>query len=318
MAAADPTPDSAKLSARNLLWVGLGSLWLLDGLLALQPNMYMNMLDVVAMGGWGQPAWMVRLINDGVIQWLYTSHSALIADALLAAVQIAIGGGLILGRNRPWGRLLLIASLPVAALIWFFGEWAGGLFGLDISLLSGGPGAAFLYALIAGLLLQPTRWWQTGAASGRLTRWLGWVWLTGAVLQAFPDFWTGRTQSLTFLGAAVLTRQGAITAPINAVATFGGAHPVLLNALFVLTMAGLGIGLWRTPTTWTWALGIAVALFTWWIGENFGALLSGAGTDPNTGAVWLLLLAAAYVERRSQRAAGATDRSFPAGPSVAD
>ena len=311
-------PDQPRISARSLLWVGLGALWLLDGLLALQPNMYMNMLDVVAMGGWGQPAWMVSLINDGVIQWLYTSHSALAANALLAGVQITIGGGLLMGRARQWGRLFMIASLPVAVVIWFFGEWAGGFFGLDVSLISGGPGAAFLYALIAWLLLQPEGWWQTGAAEGRLHRWLGWTWLMGAVLQACPDFWKGTTQSLTFLGAAVLTRQGALTAPIHAVATFGGAHPVLLNALFVLVMAVLGVGLWRAPASWTWTLGVLLALFTWWIGENFGALLSGAGTDPNTGLVWLLLLAAAYVEQRAHLATSQPGRQRTAGPAVAD
>ncbi|MHB1842048.1 MAG: hypothetical protein ACYCO4_02865 [Sulfobacillus sp.] len=300
MPAPVPLTTTGTVPARSLLWVGLGALWLLDGLLALQPNMYMNMLDVVAMGGWGQPAWMVSLINDGVIQWLYTSHSALLANALLAAVQIAIGGGLILGQNRRWGRYILIGSLPVAAVIWFFGEWAGGVFGLDISLLSGGPGAACLYALIATLLLQPLGWWQAGGRSGRLARWLGWTWLIGAGLQAFPSFWSARSQSLTFLGAAVLTRQGLVTAPINAVARFGGAHPILLNSLLVLVMAALGISLLRAPSGWAWALAVAVALFTWWIGENFGALFSGAGTDPNTGAVWLLLVAAAYVERRYQ------------------
>ena len=307
MGAAPPWPW-----ARNLLWVGLGVLWLVDGALALQPDMYMNMLDIVAMGGWGQPAWMVSLINDGLIQWLYSSHLALAANLLLAGVQLGIGAGLLYFRHKPAGRWLLVASLPVAALIWFFGEWAGGLFGLDVSLIAGGPGAAMLYLLIALLLLQPAAWWQTGAQSERLRRWLGWTWLIGALLQCLPDLWTARTQSLTYLGAAVLSRQSLLTAPIYAMAALGARHPIWLNAILVLLMAALGYLLLRRLTPWMWVLGALVALFTWWIGENFGALLSGASTDPNTGPVWLLLLACAWWECRPHSAPTAAPAAAPA------
>ena len=46
------------------------------------------------------------------------------------------------------------------------------------------------------------------------------------------------------------------------------------------------------------ALAAAVALLIWVVAENFGGILAGSGTDPNTGPV-LVLLAAAYWPRRA-------------------
>jgi hypothetical protein len=40
-------------------------------------------------------------------------------------------------------------------------------------------------------------------------------------------------------------------------------------------------------------LAVVIAAFIWVVGENFGAILAGSGTDPNTGPL-LVLLAAAY------------------------
>jgi hypothetical protein len=75
----------------------------------------------------------------------------------------------------------------------------------------------------------------------------------------------------------------------------GTGVSVALAVLFVLIAAGIylpGRGA-RAAVL----LAAAAALLIWVVGENFGGILAGIGTDPNTGPV-LVLLAAAYWPRR--------------------
>ena len=76
----------------------------------------------------------------------------------------------------------------------------------------------------------------------------------------------------------------------------GSGVSVVLAVLFVVIAAGVyrpgrrrprrrGAGGGRRPAIWV-------------VGENFGGILAGSGTDPNTGPV-LVLLAAAYWPRRA-------------------
>ena len=70
----------------------------------------------------------------------------------------------------------------------------------------------------------------------------------------------------------------------------------------VFVAAGLGI-FWSVTARAALLLSVIVGVAIWVLGENFGALLTGQGTDPNSGLV-LVLLAAAYWPRR-RRPAGA-------------
>ena len=57
-------------------------------------------------------------------------------------------------------------------------------------------------------------------------------------------------------------------------------------------MAGLGV-FWAFTTRAALALSVLAGLAIWIFGENFGALLTGQGTDPSTGLL-LVVLAAAF------------------------
>lgn len=299
---------------RSVVWLALGSLWLLDGALSLQPHMGIHTLDVVVMGGSGEPAWVVNL-NDGVVNFIYARHLIGAFGATLAAVQVAAGALLLVGRGRAWGRSALFATLPLALVIWVVGEWLGGLLTAvagGFTLLGGAPGAVVLYAAVAALLLEGEERWQDRAFLARIRRSLGRAWLAGALLQAAPTLWTAGGLSGVFEQARVLSPVSPATDAIGLVARWAGHAPVAANALFVAMPLVIGAGLVSDRGgRAVYALAFISLAFMWWFGQDFGGLLSGAATDPNSAPLWALLLFVAWhghgrnerARRRGRRAA---------------
>jgi hypothetical protein len=81
----------------------------------------------------------------------------------------------------------------------------------------------------------------------------------------------------------------------------GPAVAIGLAAVFVLAGVGLLIPATARPAV---LLAAAAGLAIWVLGENFGMILMGNATDPNTGPL-LVLLAAAYWPRRALGSAAA-------------
>ena len=75
-------------------------------------------------------------------------------------------------------------------------------------------------------------------------------------------------------------------------AASGQGLAIGIGLAVVFVAAGLGV-FWRATTRPALLLSVIVAVAIWVLGENFGGLLTGQGTDPNTGLV-LVLLAAAF------------------------
>ena len=94
--------------------------------------------------------------------------------------------------------------------------------------------------------------------------------------------------------ASAAGEPGWLAAFDRATAAAAGSHGTLISALlaaaFILIAAGILV-----PATTRPALNLATTagLAFWVIGENFGQILTGMATDPNTGPL-LILLAAAY------------------------
>ena len=149
----------AALDARRRLQLLLAGLWLLDGVLQLQPVMFTRRFPaMLAESAAGQPGvvaapvtWAARLI---------AGHPAP-ANAAFAALQIALGLGL---AWRPAVRPALAGSVLWGLAVWWLGEGLGGLFTGTASPAGGAPGAALLYAVVAVLLWPPRR---EVAAAGR-------------------------------------------------------------------------------------------------------------------------------------------------------
>lgn len=285
-----PRGRSASRRVRIWWWRGLGVLWLVDGLLQLQPHMALSNLDLILMGGWGEPSWLIGFLSNGFVHAVYVNQWASLLDGMLAGVQIFLGLGLLLNMDKPLGRWVLWVSVPFGILVWLVAEWLGSILSFSVSFVTGGPGAALLYVAMALLLLHDGIWERSDGLS-RIRRGVGVAWVVGAALQAFPPFWTVSGLTTPFQESLVMTPASLRTWPISHFIAWATVYPVLANGVLVAGSFLFGVAIWRAWRGWAvyaaegiWLLGI------WWIGENFGALLGGMATDPNSAPAWALLM----------------------------
>jgi hypothetical protein len=277
------------------LQLALGGLWLLDAMLQFQAFMFGRgfaaMLHAAAPGNPSVIAapiiWSARLIAQ---------HHVL-ANAVFASIQLAIALGI---AWRPTMRIALGASVAWALGVWWLGEGFGGLLAGTASPVSGAPGAAALYALVA-ILLWPSRDRQRQApfaAARRLGAWtarLVWiaVWGSLAVLALLPA--TMAPRALATMIAPAGAGQPAWLADLDhGLAAFLSHHgtPAAIVLAGVLAVVAAAICLPWPASRAVLLLAIATALALW-LAQGLGGLLTGAGTDPGT-APLLALLALAY------------------------
>jgi hypothetical protein len=130
---------------RRHIQIALGVLWLLDGLLQFQPFMFSRgfAATVIAPSAAGQPAWVAWPVHQAAS--VIGSYPVAL-DVVFALVQLSLGIGFLWPRTA---RTAVLLSVLWAIGIWLTGEGLGGLAGGSSSLLSGAPGAASLYAVLA-------------------------------------------------------------------------------------------------------------------------------------------------------------------------
>ncbi|MGI9004944.1 MAG: hypothetical protein ACR2FU_01870 [Streptosporangiaceae bacterium] len=299
--------DRESAGPRRWVQLALGALWLLDAGLQAQPYMFSRgfITQTIGSAGMGNPAVLSNSIT-GVSQVLL-AHPA-VFNAGFAAIQLALGLGLLW---RPTVRAALAGTIVWALWVWWLAEGLGGILTPAASAVTGAPGAALLYAVIA-VLAWPSR----RSASRPGTENVGQTAAPATVAEASPAGPAGARLIwiAIWAGAAVLTVLGLVRAPgslraslataaagepgwlaaidrasAHAVAA-GPALPIALVVIFLLIAAGALI-----PATRRTALILAAlaALVLWIAGQDLGGVLTGRGTDPNTGPL-LILLAATY------------------------
>jgi hypothetical protein len=293
----------------------LGTLWLLDGGLQLQPFMLGPGFarQIVAPTAAGQPDfvsvpvhWAAGIIAAHPVVW----------DVPFAAVQLVIGVGLLVPRTA---RLALAASLPWSLGVWFFGEGLSGLASGHASLLTGAPGSVLLYGVL-GLAAWPQRDLHPGDRPGSVpgvdeapAQWLplAWavIWIGGAVFQALPGQNTGAAI------AGVIADAGAgephALSRIDASAAGWIAHhgtPVVVALVVAEALIGLG-ALHRQTLAAAAAAGVVLAAAIWVLGQDLGQLYTGQATDPNTAP--LIALTAAAMLAGGSTARGRVRRRGP-------
>lgn len=292
------------LSSRTIQ-LALGVLWLLDGLLQLQPAMFgrgfiynVNYNDVMS-----QPTGLAHLLVAGVA--IVEPH-LLVWNTVFAAIQLALGLGFLFGRTV---RVAIVASIAWALVVWVFGEGLGGLFTGLATLVVGAPGAVLFYPLI-GLIAWPVtavpgpgRGWRRagGAAAARAAR-VGWavVWIGGALLQLQPSYPSPAVLASNFS----MNLMGPEPAPLVSLDTFltrtaiQFGDPLALGLAVVEAAIGLAV-LRRFHPRLFLGLGIALSILFWIGGQNFGGLLTGQATDPGSGPLLVLLALALFPAGRS-------------------
>jgi hypothetical protein len=278
---------------RRHLQVALGLFWLLDAGLQLQPFMLGAGFarKVVAPAAAGQPElvaapvhWAANVIAAHPAAW----------DGPFAATQLLIGLGLLFPGTAP---LALAASLPWALGVWFFGEGLSGLASGHASLLTGAPGSALLYGLIA-LAAWPRRDPDDAPAPWLPLAWAA-LWVGGAVFQALPGQNSGTAIASALEGAG----DGAphwlhrLEASVGGWATHHGL-PFVVALVAAEALVGLAV-LHRRSRAFAAATGFVLALAVWVVGQDLGKLYTGRATDPNTAPLIALMAVALLSCRRA-------------------
>ncbi|HLN17927.1 MAG TPA: hypothetical protein VK277_14385 [Acidimicrobiales bacterium] len=286
--------------------VGLGVVWLFDGLLQLQPHMFGTAFatQVLQPNAAGQPAFVAWPINE--LAHL-VSLQPFAFNAVFAAVQLLVGLGLLMQETV---KPALLVSFAWVLGVWVLGEGMGMLLTGMASPLTGAPGAVLLYGLI-GLMAWPKRGAdQRAPADGQPAAAAGLLGAAGAKV-VWAALWTG-TGVLWLLPANRGTDSVASTVSGAAAAAPGwlahaqqwAAHAFAGNGTEVAVVLALvsfvvGIGpLVTSHTTAFLVLGAALSLDYWVLGQSLGGLTTGLATDVNAGPLFVLMAMALFPNRQ--------------------
>jgi cytochrome oxidase Cu insertion factor (SCO1/SenC/PrrC family) len=320
---------------RQVLRVGIGVLWIFDGLLQAQPAMAAGLpSQVIEPTAANSPGWVQHVVNWAGTSW---SYHPIQAGASAVWIQIGIGAWLIAASRGPWSRLAGLASVAWGLVVWVFGEAFGGVFAPGLTWLFGAPGAVAFYCAAGAAIALPERCWRTPRLGRTALRVLGVFFAAMAVLQSWPGrgFWQGTLHGRggTLVGmvrSMAATPQPSLLAGwVRGFASFAAAHGFAVNLLAVVALAALGAGLIAAGHAPGWLLRLTVAgvvvlcLADWVLIEDFG-FFGGIGTDPNSMVPMALVVVAGYLAltragdpAARSPAAGSQKTESPAGESPA-
>jgi hypothetical protein len=303
------------LFSRKVLQRILGVLWLIDGLLQLQPRMFtMNMVNgIMKPMLTGQPG-----IFEPSLQWFVDQTTLHLTEVnlLIAIVQILLGISFLVLPDR-WIKPVILFSVVWSLIVWYAGEGMNMLFTGQSSILSGAPGAVLLYPLL-GFVIYPRTQASTGGKVGEegllSRRILGFVlagfWVFAALLQLQPNWWqagqisgaigamVGQGGLNTVLVDPVLQRISDLTTPAE----------IPLNIILIVVFLALGIGLAvvKESQVRPWLIAsIVISVMFWYLTEGFGMILTGMATDFNSGLLVVLMALACWPKVNAFRAARA-------------
>jgi hypothetical protein len=294
---------------RRGLQVGLGMLWLLDGALQLQPVMFTKYFatQIIAPAGAGQPGFVHSVVSLGAT--VIGSHP-LSFGIIFAVVQLAIGLGLLWRRTS---RPALAASIGWALGVWITGEGLGGIFGSSSGLLTGAPGAAILYAVLA-LAAWPRRDGQTEPARWLRPAWAA-LWAGFAVLQLLPGRISGGAVAAGFTGSLDGV-PGPLTSASRSIAGVAAGHGVAASVLLAVVCGGIAVAalLPRPGPAFAATAGAIIALGAWLLAQGLGGIGTGQATDPDTGPLLVLFAIAMWSAMPRRQAAAGQLRAAPGPP----
>ena len=291
---AEAAPDT-----RRMLQLGLAAIWLLDGVLQYQSFMFTKAFtQMIGATAAGNP----RLIA-GRITWNanLVEHHLVLVNATFATIQLLLGLGIAYRRTV---RLALAASIVWALGVWWFGEGLGGVLSGAADPVSGAPGAVIIYALLAALLWPSDRLVVSGApapfvaarAVGAQVARALWLVLWGSLAYFALTPANRAPQALHDMIVTMASGEPGWLAALDRHAAALVAHQGLAASIVLAAaLAIVAVGVYLPPrmARATLVLAIVVAAVIWVVGEAFGTILTGGGTDPNSGPP-LALLALAY------------------------
>ena len=296
------TPRLAAIhqGTRRWLQLALAAMWLLDAILQLQSFFFTQGFgQMLAATAAGDPA-----VIAGPVNWsarLIEAHPTW-TNAAFASVQMFLALGI---AWRPTLKAALATSVAWSLGVWWLGEGLGGVLAGTASPASGAPGAVILYALLA-VLLWPVESEGAfvaarplGVRSARLV-WLAvWGSLAYFAVQSANRTAQGLHQMLSGMASG---EPGWLASLDRDAAGLLAGQGTLASVVLAVVLGVVAAGIFGPVPAARAAvlLAIVVALVIWVVGENFGGILTGSGTDPNSGPP-LVLLAIAYWPPGSRR-----------------
>ena len=276
---------SRKITKRSIQ-ISLGVLWLIDGLLQLQPKMFTTDFahKVINPAASGQPIFVAGPMHLAMTLLL---HQPFLFNLCFATTQLVIGFLILKKKTIRYG---LIGSIIWGLSVWYLGEGLGGLAGGHATLFMGAPGAALIYAIISMAVL-PSR---NNDNQGRPANWLAYVWMT-IWLGSVPLILWSQT---TYRGLSSMLLSMTKGAPgwLAHLDKSSGTYVASTGNWFILfiiilsLVAGFMVILpgyyFRLAAV---CVGIILSLAYWIVGQNLGTFYSGIATDPNTGPLLILL-----------------------------
>lgn len=297
-----------KLNSRQVN-IALAGFWSIDGLLQLQHQMFSSAFIYANIypAANGQPRPVYDLVHFGARIFL---AKPVIFNSLIALIQLGLGVLIFVKKTSRWA---LITSVFWAAIVWALGESFGGVLSGHAMLLSGAPGAALIYGVIALATLPKDKNKRALPAYWLAYFWSA-LWTLGAIFQLLP----GQNKAADIASMVSSNASGAPTwlasidnhtagfiFPGNAHMSLimsGGAkmngmvsHPVDTNLwiVLVLSLLMLLIGLAAIPAGYSRRLavtiGIVLSICFWVVGQNLGGYYTGLATDFNSAPLFVLL-----------------------------
>lgn len=306
------------LFSRKVLQRILGGLWLIDGLLQLQPQMFtMNMVNGVMKPMLnGQPGLFEPSLQFIVTQ---TTLHLVAVNLLIAIVQILLGLAFLFLPDR-WMKEVVIVSIVWAFVVWYGGEGMSMLLTGQASVLSGAPGAVLLYALL-GLAVYPrnqaneatTRNYDDGLLTRRALRWvLSGFWFFAALLQLQPYWW--QPQQISQAISAMIGQGGLNSILVDPVltnlanATANIEVPLNITLIVVFLALGCGLAFAKENQLRPFLIAsIVLSVIVWYCSQAFGMILTGMATDFNSGLLLVVIALACWHKAHALQAARIQD-----------
>ncbi len=287
----------------------LGVIWIIDGLLQLQPQMFTSsMISGIMVPMTQSQPWPIASSLHWIVHVL--TYNLALMNIVICAVQVTLGALLLFGY---YVRQAVIASGLWALGVWYGGEGMSALLTGHASVLTGAPGAVLLYPLI-GLAIYPrddrsnhltSRNYPGLISRHQLRLVYGALWIFFAGLQLQPYWWGhGRIGQAVSSVVGMGGWNGAFVDPsISDVAGHFANGELALNLGLIVISAAIGVGLMiaddqsATPIL---TVAAVVSFVIWWFGQALGGIFTGMSTDFNSGLL-LIVIAVACIPRRAVR-----------------
>jgi hypothetical protein len=291
--------------AKNLFCIReiLGILLIVDGILQFQPEMPYGFLSFVILPSI-QATSSIYLQNLLMLGYKLWEIHPFQFDALSGAFQVFLGAAFLLNDSKKALKFISTLSIAWFITIWVMGEGFGGIPEIGVSLLTGFPGSAFIYILLA--LPMTGSWFSKKIGMEKYLEFsLIFIFIMGAILQLIPgnSFWnSGQLSYHIFMNTFYQGENPILFNLLIDAYPLILYHEMYLNIILSLLMVASALVI-AMKLNWGVYLIAFFVLLIWVFFQNMGIFIPPA-TDPNTGlplALLVILYAQLLVEYKLNR-----------------